>query len=190
MLGARTAAGANPLLPLSRQGTDATFAKLDGTLGYAQSLAEHLTTSLSARGQTSFGSALARSEQIGLAGPGGLSAFDVGTLQGDSGIVGRAELAAPYALPTGTLALLDRNNVGLVAAPYVFAAAGELFLQDPTVLERPHIRAASFGAGLRIGGAKAGTLSTGSLTLEYARQARSDGIPDGNRLNLVSSIRF
>ena len=190
VLGARTAANATPTLPLSQQGADATFAKLDGTLGYAQPLAEHLTTSLTARGQTSFGSALVRSEQIGLAGPGGLSAFDVGTLQGDSGILGRAELAAPYALPNGILPLLEKQGVGVVAAPYVFAAVGELFLSDPTVLERGHIGAASFGAGVRIGGGQAGTLSNGSLALEYARQARSDGVPDANRFNLVAAIRF
>ena len=153
-------------------------------------MAGHVTTSLTARGQTSFGSALARSEQIGLAGPGSLSAFDVGTLLGDAGFVTRAELAFPYALPTGTLPFLETAGIGLVASPYVFGAAGEFFLQDPTVLERGHIRAGSFGAGLRIAGGKAGSLSNGSLGLEFARQARSDAVPIGSRLNLVSSIRF
>jgi hypothetical protein len=36
----------------------------------------------------------------------------------------------------------------------------------------------------------AGTLSNGSLTLEFARQARSDGQPIDNRFTLVSAIKF
>lgn len=190
VLGARTAAQASPVLPLSVQGADASFAKLDGTLGYSQGFAEHLTGSATLRGQTSFGSSLVRAEQIGLAGPGALSAFSLGTLQGDSGVVGRIELATPFALPTGTLPALEKAGVGVVLAPYAFVAGGELFVEHPTVLELSHVRAASFGAGLRIGGGQVGTLSNGSLLLEYARQARSDGVPDGNRFNLVTSIRF
>ena len=40
---------------------------------------------------------LLRSEQIGLAGTGALSAFDSGLFQGDSGYVARAEAQFPYA---------------------------------------------------------------------------------------------
>ena len=93
--GARTAADATPLLPLSRQGADATFAKLDGTLGYAQGLAEHLTLSLFAHAQTAFGSVMEHAEQIGIAGPGSLSAFDTGLLQGDSARWGAANSPRP-----------------------------------------------------------------------------------------------
>ena len=198
VLGARTAANATPILPLSIQGADATFAKLDTTIAYTQAFADHLATALSFHGQTSFGSSLVRSEQIGLAGPGQLSSFDVGTLQGDSGYVGRTELQFPFALGQipvlagldPLLARLNPGGVGIVAAPYGFAAGGEVFLQHPTVLERGHIRAAAFGAGLRIGGAGAGTLSNGQITLEYGREARSDGVPAGNRFTLVSALRF
>ena len=184
VLGARTAADATPTLPLSRQGADATFAKVDGTLGYTQAFQEHFTGSFTVRGQYSFGSALLDSEQIGIAGPGSLSAFDAGTLQGDSGVVGRGELAAPFALP----ALF--GTVGIVASPYVFGAIGEVFLEDPTVLERGEITAGSYGFGVHLGGGAAGTLSNGSLTLEFSRQARDDGVKDDNRFTLVTSIRF
>ena len=115
VLGARTAAeAAQTVIPLSVQDADATFAKLEGTLGYSQSLAEHLAVSLNGHAQTSFGSALVRSEQIGLAGPGALSAFDVGTLQGDSGVVGRAEISAPFVVPP-ILGPVGLTDVGLVA---------------------------------------------------------------------------
>lgn len=183
--GARTRAeAAATLTPLSRQGAGATFSKLDGSFGYSQNFAEHLNTTLSARAQTSFGSALERAEEIGVAGPGSLSGFNSGALQGDSGAILRGELGAPFILPSFT------ETIGVVATPYVFAAAGEIFLADPTVLEASHIRAASYGGGLRLGGGKVGTLSNGSLAIEFAREARSDGVPDGNRITLVSSIKF
>jgi hemolysin activation/secretion protein len=184
VLGARTAAEATPTLPLSRQGADATFAKVDGTLGYTQAFQEHLTGSFTVRGQYSFGSALLDSEQIGIAGPGSLSAFDAGTLQGDSGVAGRGELGAPFTLPTLF------GMVGIVASPYVFGAVGEVFLEDPTVFERHEITAGSYGFGVHLGGGAAGTLSNGALTLEFSRQARDDGVKDDNRFTLVTSLKF
>ncbi|WP_204274256.1 hypothetical protein, partial [Stenotrophomonas maltophilia] len=76
----------------SRQGIDASFQKLELTLGYNQQLIEHLAVDLRARAQTSFGQPLARSEQMGLASLTGLSSFDSGTFQGDAGYVVRGEL--------------------------------------------------------------------------------------------------
>ena len=192
-LGARTAAEASPLLPLSRQGADATFSKLDGALSYSQGLAEHLTANVTVRAQTSFGSPLEQSEQIGLAGPGALSAFDAGAVEGDSGMVARGELVAPFTLPTGVLPAVfsqAMTGVGIVASPYAFAAIGEVFLEQPTALEEPHVRAASFGLGLRLNGGLTESLNNGSVTLEFARQARSDGAPSDNRFILVATIKF
>jgi hemolysin activation/secretion protein len=105
-------------------------------------------------------------------------------LQGDSGVVGRAELAAPYALPAMF------GSVGIVASPYVFGAVGQVFLADPTALERAEITAGSYGVGLRLGGGAAGTLSNGQMTLEFARQARDDGVKPDNRFTLVTSLKF
>ena len=182
-LGARTAEEAT-VVPLSRQGADASFSKVEATIGYSQLLAEHLAVNLTAHGQSSLGQALARSEQIGIAGPSALSAFDTGTLQGDSGVVGRGEVSAPYALPPVF------TSVGVAASPYLFGAVGELLLQQPTSLEQARTTAASYGAGLRLGGGAAGVLSNGSLTLEFARQARNDGLPAGNRFTMVSALKF
>jgi hemolysin activation/secretion protein len=128
-LGARTAAEATPLLPLSRQGADATFQKFDVMLNYYQSLLDHLAVSLSARAQTSFNSPLLRSEQIGIANTTGLSAFDAGTIVGDEGYVVRAELQSPWALPVQNP--IFGQTLGVVAAPYVFGAYGEVALKDP-----------------------------------------------------------
>lgn len=182
-LGARTAADATPLLPLSRQGADADFSKLDIALGYLQPLAEHLALSVSARAQTSFNKPLLQSEQIGIANTNGLSAFDAGTLVGDAGYVVRGEVQSPWALPT----LLQ--GIGAVATPYLFGAFGEVRLYQPTALEAKSVRATSWGGGIRLGGAKAGTLANATLALEYGRAQRSDG-NSSDRVTVVSAFRF
>jgi hemolysin activation/secretion protein len=183
-LGARTAAGASALLPLSRQGADATFQKLDVMLGYSQALHEHLTVNLAARAQTSFGQALLRSEQIGIATTTAISALDAGSVVGDQGYVVRGELASPWAIPMADMPF------GLVAAPYVYAAYGRVELLNPTALEASDISATSYGGGLRIGGNVPGQLSNGSLTLEYGRATRSDGVGASDRVVVTTAFRF
>lgn len=184
-LGARTAADATPLLPLSRQGANATFEKLDATVTYAQRLHEYLAMALSARAQTSFGDPLLRSEQIGIANTSALSAFDAGTIAGDAGYVVRGELSSPWTLP-----LPAESALSVTLAPYVFGAYGEVVLENPTALEPGSIVAASYGAGLRIWGLRLGTLANGSLTLEYGRATRRDGVAAGDRFTAVSAFRF
>jgi len=187
-LGARSAADASLLLPLSRQGADATFQKLDITLGYSQALQDHLALNLSARAQTSFNAPLLQSEQIGIANTSGLSTFDAGSIVGDQGYVVRGELSSPWSLPTQIEWF--GPSVGVVASPYVFGAYGEVSRKDPTALEVASIRAASYGGGLRLGGGAVGTLANGSLTLEYGRAERSDGMPASNRFTVVGAFRF
>jgi hemolysin activation/secretion protein len=189
-LGARRAADASVLLPLSRQGADAAFQKFDITLAYNQTLVDHLVLSITARAQTSFNSPLLRSEQIGIANTTGVSAFDAGTIVGDQGYVMRGELQSPWSLPLQNASIFG-NAIGVVAAPYVFAAYGEVSLKDPTVLEAPVIHASSYGAGLRFLGAATGTLSNGSLSLEYGHATRSDSVAAvGDRFTVVSAFRF
>ena len=188
-LGARTAAQATPLLPLSRQGADATFEKFDIVLGYNQTLLDHLVLNLAARGQYSFNEPMMHSEQIGIANTTGLSTFDAGSINGDQGYVVRGELQSPWTLPLQNASLFG-SALGVVAAPYLFGAYGEVSLQQPTALEAARIRAASYGGGLRLGGAAAGTLSNGSLSLEYGRAQRSDNVAAGDRFTVVSAFRF
>lgn len=181
-LGARTIRDATPTLPLSRFGADAEFQKLDLTAGISQPVAEHLTVDVRARGQTSFGQALLRSEQIGIATLTGLSAFDAGTLQGDAGYVVRGELQVPF-----TFAV---EGGAVVLSPYLFGAGGQVFLAIPTALERPSIKAASYGSGLRLAGAPEAGFSGASVTVEYGRQARNDGVREGDRFTFAAAIQF
>lgn len=178
--GARSAEDATPSLPLSRQGADATFQKLELELGYYHTLAPHLAVGISAKAQTSFGEPLLRSEQIGIASLDELSTFDAGSLTGDSGWVARAEVSAPFDIATG--------EISLVASPYVFGAIGSVYLEEPTVLEEAEIRASSVGLGVRFGASDGKDISS-TLTLEYGRAFRDDG-PDDDRFTLVGSMRF
>ncbi|MGX5803456.1 ShlB/FhaC/HecB family hemolysin secretion/activation protein [Bradyrhizobium sp. Arg314] len=181
-LGARMAADATPLLPLSRQGADATFQKLEVSASYSQTLVEHVGLDLFARAQTSFGKPLLQSEQIGLTGATGLSSFDAGALQGDSGYVVRGELSSPWYFPfTGGVVQLS---------PYVFGAVGEIRLEMPTALEKASIVGASYGLGIKLGTAFASDPTNTSLTLEWGRQHRDDQQSDSDRFSLNGSIQF
>lgn len=192
-LGARDAASATALLPLSRQGSDADFRKLDVALHYGQTLHPHLAVDLYGRAQTSFGMALPRAEQFALTGATALSAFDTGAFQGDSGVVGRLEISSPWQMEVpGGLA---------VAAPYAFGAWGETWLMQPTTVEQADVRAAVWGLGLKLGaapnppghpsaGGLSGLLEQATLTLEWGHQNRSDGVRAGDAFRIQGAVQF
>lgn len=184
-LGARTATDAVALgVPLSRQGADASFAKLEASLVYVQSVFDGFLAALNLRGQTSFGAVLARAERFGIASPSGLSTFDAGTFVGDSGYVARGEFGKPFVLPE------ILTDWAFMAQPYAFGAVGQIVNTFPTILEYGSVTAASYGIGVRLNDAEKGTRSGGSLTLEFGAQQRSDGIPAGVRFNVLFSQRF
>lgn len=182
-LGARSQADAiRTGLPLSRQGADAEFQKLDALVSVTHPFMERLVGSFYVRGQTSFGQVLPRSEQIGIASFQELSTFDAGTLGGDSGWVVRGELASPNPVPVGPVAL--------TITPYVFGATGMLYLEQPTVLERGTLHVSSLGGGVRFAMPIPDTPAQATLALEGGRRFRNDGLPDSNRFTVVGAIRF
>jgi hemolysin activation/secretion protein len=140
-LGARTAAEAPPWMPLSRQGADAVFDKLDGHLEIDQALPQDFFVNFYAAGQDSFHRALLTSEQFDIDGSRYLSGFTAGALPGDTAWVVRGEFGRSFTaqLPYG----------GLVLLPYLFAATGERILIDPTVLEVGDLHATNYGGGVR-----------------------------------------
>jgi hemolysin activation/secretion protein len=180
--GARSRADATLDLPLSRDGADANFQKLEALVTYAQPIAEHLGVALYARGQTSFNQALARAEQIGIASFRELSTFDAGTLGGDSGWIIRGDVSSPWTFPVG--------SVPVSFTPYAFAATGTLYLERPTIFEQKITRVSSFGIGLNLGTSLGPGLPEATLTLEFGRRIRDDGLPDGNRFTFVGAIQF
>ena len=176
--GARTAADATALLPLSRQGADAVFTKLSGHVSVTQSLPKGLFVTLAGYGQDSFNKPLLTSEQFGLVGTNMLSGYDAGSFAGDTGWVTRAELGRNFTLPKTTATL----------TPYLFAATGERILEDPTVLEQASLHASNVGAGMRlnIGGTKMFPPSFYGF-IEGAKQHSDDPTQDGWRL-LVGGV--
>ncbi len=179
-LGARSATSD---LPLSRDGAEPDFRKLEASAFYSQSLAaDRVRISLAAKAQTSFGDAQASSEQFALGGFDWLSAFNGGQIEGDAGAAMRAEAAFPL---TFSLA----PALGSAAAPYVFAAAGLAKLEQPTSVERSITRASAFGAGIRFGLSEKASPHSDTLSLEYAHGQASD-IDSTNRFNLRFIARF
>ncbi|MCI9867678.1 ShlB/FhaC/HecB family hemolysin secretion/activation protein [Rhizobium skierniewicense] len=178
--GARSATSA---LPLSRDGAEPDFSKLELAVNYGQSMLNeraHLT--IAGKAQTSFGDALSSSEQFGIAGFDWLSAFDGGKLQGDGGVATRAEVSFPIVL--GMTA-----PFGGAVAPYIFGAAGLTKLERPSAVEDAITRATSFGAGLRVGLSEQATPHSTTLTLEYAH-GTATGLEAENRFNLRFNATF
>ena len=182
-LGARGLSDATPILPLSRNGADARFQKLEASLNYYQSFMEHLAVSAVLRGQTSFGEPLLASERFGIADAGGLSAFDTGSIIGDSGFVARGEIISPWTLP------IQNVPFGVVVMPYIFGAYGEVRQVNPTAQEQAVTRASAYGGGVRFGGAVPGTLSNGTLAIEYGH-GHSNTAAGNQRVIVTSAFRF
>ncbi len=204
-LGARNAADAAASgTPLSRQGADADFQKLELTLGYRQPVAEHLTFDLRARAQTAFGQPLLNAEQIGLATSTGLSALASGLMQGDDGFVVRAEaqfpFVAPFTLPFDLPTFPPQQGTGLpqddvttgalLLSPYLFGAYGGVRPHRPTALETAWMEGASYGAGVRLGASEQAGFTALSLSLEYGRTERFGTGSDDNRFSLSAAFQF
>ncbi|RCW89007.1 ShlB/FhaC/HecB family hemolysin secretion/activation protein [Paracoccus lutimaris] len=180
-LGARTADEARGGTPLSRQGADAVFTKLSGSVMHQRAIRERFALGLTGRFQTSFGDPLLTSEQFSIAGPGELSAFDTGALRGDSGWVVRAELSYPHSVAI--------SGMPLMLSPYVFAGAGSVSIERPTVVESSSENAHAYGIGLDLLSQSGSRYRSSSLRIEYGRGERDDG-PDNTRFSLSGNFRF
>jgi hemolysin activation/secretion protein len=179
--GARSLADVGLGTPLSRQGADAEFTKLNLSGYHQRALSDSIVLSLTGRAQFSFGDSLVTSEQFGLTGPRELSGFESGGLRGDSGWLMRAEVA--HQSPT-TLA-----SVPVVLSPYVFAAAGSISIEQPTAVENASESAHSFGVGLDIITQQNSRFKAGSVRLELAKGERKHG-SDQTRFSISGNFRF
>ncbi|KMK65803.1 ShlB/FhaC/HecB family hemolysin secretion/activation protein [Puniceibacterium sp. IMCC21224] len=179
--GARTKEDAAGSVPLSRQGADAEFTKLTLSGFHQRSLADRLMLSLSGRVQTSFGDPLVTSEQISIAGARDLSAFDSGSLRGDSGWLLRAELASQF--PT-TMA-----GTPMVLSPYIFAGVGAVSIEQTTAVEHGHEGASSYGIGLDLISQTNSRFRSNSVRIELAKGDRDHG-SDETRFSISGNFRF
>lgn len=181
-LGARSAAEATPAEPLSRAGADADFRKLELSFRYDRDFRQDWSMALSGQAQSAFGDPLLSSEQFGIASTEGLSAFDLGSLSGNSGWFLRGEVARHF----------PAQGFGhpLVVSPYVFAAMGAVHLENPTVDEAARIEASSFGIGVDLRLIRDPSYSSALIRLEYGKGNRDDGQEDPSRFTIVSTYRF
>ena len=175
-LGARTAADATFLLPLSRQGADAVFDKVDGHIEIDQSLPQDFFANFYAAGQDSFHRALLTSEQFDIDGARYLSGFTAGALPGDTAWVTRGEFGHAFTtqLPKGP---------DVVWSPYLFGGTGERLLEDPTVLEVPSVHAVNYGVGLRFNVLPpSNEMPTASGFVEYSHRTTNEVAFNGDRI--------
>lgn len=179
--GARSAADVGAGTPLSRQGADAKFTKLNVSAFHQRALAENIILSVTGRAQMSFGDPLVTSEQFGLAGPRELSGFESGELRGDNGWVIRAEVARQTDAKLG--------NTSATISPYLFAAVGGISIEQPTALERGHENARAFGIGLDVLSDTDSRFRASSLRIEVARGERENG-SDDTRFSISGNFRF
>jgi hemolysin activation/secretion protein len=130
-------------VPLSQQGAFPTFSKLGLDAIWTQPLPYDLQGVVIGQGQTSFGHPLFIAEQFSLDGSQAASAYPLGTFSVDEGATLRGEIQRPY--PFGWTQ--GRGT----AAPYIFGAASQGWIDEPTALQPGHISAESFGVGVRLG---------------------------------------
>jgi hemolysin activation/secretion protein len=181
--GARTAADADPLLPLSRQGADAVFSKWDGRIEINQSLPYDFFISVGAFGQTSFKHALLTSEQYDLTGSKMLSGFTSGALAGDTAWAVRGEVGRPFDM--------SNESGGISVTPYGFVATGERIFENPTALEIGSLHATNYGTGMRFNLVPAGVnIPDGYGFVEWSRRFTSDPTLNGYRLFTGLLIRY
>jgi len=172
-------------VPLSQQGAFPTFSKLgfDGT--WTQPLPYDLQGALIGQAQTSFGHPLFIAEQFSLDGLQAASAYPLGTFSADEGATLRGELQRSYSFGWAP----GRATV----APYIFGAASQGWIDEPTAVQPGHISAESFGVGLRLG-ANAATpiLPLGStFSIELARGFSNDaGEGQVYRGNVAFAVNF
>ena len=177
VLGARGAADATPLLPLSRAGSDASFGKVTVS-GTVEHPLGRLGVAVVAQAQTSFGKPLANAEQFGAARADAISPLPTGSLQGDAGYAARGELRLPVAGGGGRIAL----------TPYAFAADAGVRFEQPTVVERRSTQAFAYGGGVRLAGSAIGGTPGISAGAEYGCVHLTGA--RANRFSFVIVARF
>ncbi|MDT1062324.1 ShlB/FhaC/HecB family hemolysin secretion/activation protein [Paracoccus sp. CPCC 101403] len=182
-LGARSAQDAEDSdTPLSRAGADADFTKLEVSFRYDRSFLQDWAFSLSGQAQTSFGKPLLSSEQFGIASSEGVSAFDLGSITGDSGWLLRSEVARNFPI--------QAFGRPLQVSPYLAVAAGSVRLEQPSSLEAARINANTLGIGVDLRMIYDPNYSSAVVRLEYGKGNRDDDQKDEDRFTIVSSYRF
>lgn len=188
-LGARTLAeAASSGIGLSRQGANPDFRKLDLHVSVNDRIGGGFELTGVVRGQATFSGALPAAAEFSLDGSDALSSFAVGTINVDSGVTGRFELAHPVAVQAVRGALLT---------PYAFGVLGYGHVSDPTIVEAAELHSWSAGGGLRllIGPGASGISTIGSVEVSHGHVTGAPGATplqsaDPTRVTVNLTFRF
>ena len=170
---------------ISQAGASDQFTKLQARIHLYQEYDNGLAWDVSGRGQYAATGKLMNAEKFVIGGAGDLSGSDSGGWSGDHGWSARAEFQYDMARYF--------NMPGLAMKSYVFAARGQIYIQDPSAGELAVDGATGFGVGLR--GQWASTQFARNpidFALEVARNLsdHSSRNPSEWRLNLSVGVRF
>lgn len=178
--GARTAADATILKPLSRLGADADFTKLEARLDLTINAGPNAAIRASVRAQSALGNPLLRSEQFSPLDDRGVSGPPPGAMVGDSGVAVRLEYEHA----------IDLSH-GMSAAPYVFVSDAQVSLEQPSVLESAETNMNEVGVGLRFALPTSDDARTGAtLALEWSSVRSHDQTLNGDWFNFRIVTRF
>ncbi|WP_397397943.1 ShlB/FhaC/HecB family hemolysin secretion/activation protein [Phenylobacterium sp.] len=176
-LGGRTISDATPLRPLSRFGADAKFTRFQGSVSVLMPLGGPHTAQMTARGQTSFGDALLRSEQGNIASNDLISGPPSGSQVGDYYLAERLEVRRTVIRGRATY------------IPYVFTAVGRTWVEIPLPGETNHADTAAIGLGVRFE-----MLTTGQSSifghLEWSHVGSEQDFPDGDWISASLTWRY
>jgi len=177
-LGARSAQDVGVDAPLSRVGADALFNKLVVDVRAESGLFRWpAILRMTVRGQSSFGTALVRSEQFAGVSNDLVSGPPSGTMIVDQGVAGRTEL------------VLQALNGRFGLEPYLHVASAFGWLEQATALEQPFTRLFGAGAGLRATVPLAGRLRL-SLQAEFSQTNSNNPSLNGQWASLQAATRF
>lgn len=189
-LGARTQAdAARSGIGLSRQGSAPDFSKANARVSLTDRIGGGFDLTGTVRAQASFGGALPAAAEFSLDGSDALSAFALGTVNVDSGITGRLELARPVPVD---------GVPGTLITPYGFGVIGFGHLSDPTAVEAADLTSWSAGGGLRLAMSpgSGGVSTTGAVEVSHGHITRAPGAAgaaqavDPTRVTVNLTFRF
>jgi len=168
-------------IPLSRQGSRPDFRKATAHVQIDGQLGDGLNLTSVTHAQASFTGALPSSAQISLDGNDGLSSFSQGSINVDSGVSERVELARAWSFNTCLHPLIT---------PYVFGAAGYGHVYDHTALEVANVNSWAAGAGVRVLLSPAHTHFSSFATAEVSHGHVNTLNGGPTRVSASFSIRF
>ncbi len=180
--GARGQAEANASpIPLSRVGSRPDFRKFTARVQLDDQLAHGVNITSVTHAQASFTGALPSSAQISLDGNDGISAFSQGSINIDSGLSERVELARTFA---------PAVRLHPLVTPYVFGALGWGHVYDATALEAANVESWAAGAGVRVLLSPAHSHLTSFATAEVSHGHVNTLNGDPTRVSASLSIKF